>query len=60
MDDVKWIFDGIGTAAVTFVLGLFIGGTATYKFTIRKNIKQTQKAEGNSKQNQIGEITHAR
>lgn len=56
MDNIKWIFDGIGTAAVTFILGLLVGGTAVYKITIRKTTKQIQKAGDNSSQSQIGQI----
>lgn len=60
MNDLKWIFDGIGTAAVTFILGLLVGGTAGYKIAIRKTIKQIQKAGDNSSQSQIGEIKNDR
>ena len=60
MDNIKWIFDGVGTALVTFVLGLLVGGTAGYKVAIRKTIQQTQKAGDNSTQTQIGEIKNVR
>lgn len=60
MEDIKWIFDGIGTAVVTFIVGLLVGGTAGYKIAIRKTIKQTQKAGDNSSQSQIGEIKNDR
>jgi len=60
IQNISWIFDGIGTAAVTFLLGLSVGGTAGYKIAIKKNIKQTQKAGDNSSQSQIGEIKNAR
>jgi len=60
MDNMKWIFDGIGTATITFVLGLLVGGTAGYKIAIRKTIKQKQKAGDNSSQSQIGEIKNGR
>lgn len=60
MDYIKWIFDGVGTAAVTFVLGLLVGGTTGYKIVIRKTIKQRQKAGDNSTQAQIGEIKNVR
>lgn len=56
MQYISWIFDGIGTAVVTFILGLFVGGTVVYKISIRKNINQTQKAGDNSNLSQIGEI----
>ena len=60
MEDLKWIFDGIGTAALTFIVGLLVGGTAGYKIAIRKTIKQRQKAGANSNQTQIGEIKNGR
>ena len=60
MEDIKWIFDGIGTAALTFVVGLLAGGTAGYKIAIKKTIKQRQKAGDNSTQTQIGEIKNGR
>jgi len=60
MDNIKWIFDGIGTAIITFVLGLLVGGTAGYKIAIKKTIKQRQKAGDNSSQSQIGEIKHGK
>jgi len=60
MDNIKWIFDGIGTAVITFILGLLVGGSAGYKIAIKKTIKQTQKASDNSNQTQIGEIKNGR
>ncbi len=60
MDNIKWIFDGIGTAILTFIFGLFIGGTAGYKTAIKKTIKQKQKAGSHSTQTQIGEIKNGK
>jgi hypothetical protein len=60
MEDIKWIFDGIGTAAITLLLGLLVGGTAGYKIGIRRTIKQSQKGGDNSIQSQIGEIKDVR
>ena len=52
---MEWIFDGIGTAIVTLILGLLTGGAVGYKIGINKNIaKQKQKAGDNSSQIQIG------
>ena len=28
---MEWIFDGIGTAIITLILGLLVGGTVGYK-----------------------------
>ena len=58
--DYKWIFDGIGTAVVTFIAGLLVGGAAGYKIAIRKTMEQKQKAGDNSTQTQIGEIKNDR
>lgn len=59
MENISWIFDGIGTAIVTFVLGLLFGGAAGYKFAIKiMSIKQGQKARDNSNQMQIGKINN--
>lgn len=53
---MEWIFSGIGTAILTFVVGLITGGTVGYKIAINKKTKtkQTQKAGDNSSQTQIG------
>jgi hypothetical protein len=52
---MEWIFDGIGTAIVTLILGILTGGAVGYKIGINKNkVKQKQKAGDNSSQIQIG------
>ena len=52
---MEWIFDWIGTALVTLILGLLTGGAVGYKIGINKNkVKQSQKAGNNSSQIQIG------
>ena len=52
---MEWIFDGIGTAIITLILGLLVGGTVGYKIGINKNIiRQKQKAGNNSSQIQVG------
>ena len=54
---MDWIFSGIGTAIVTFVLGLIFGGGVGYRIAINKNkIKQSQKAGKQSSQTQIGSV----
>lgn len=50
---MEWIFDGIGTAIVTFVLGLFIGGGSGYSLAKHKTI---QKSRDNSSQFQANTI----
>ena len=52
---MEWIFDGIGTAIVTLIVGFLTGGAVGYKIGINKNtVKQKQKAGDNSSQIQIG------
>ena len=41
---MEWFFDGLGT----FLIGLFFGGTGGFvigRLTIKKSIRQTQKAK---------------
>lgn len=51
---MEWIFDGIGTAIVSGVAGLLLGGAAGYKIGIKNSIMQNQKGGDNSNQSQIG------
>lgn len=53
---MEWIFSGIGTAIITFIVGLIAGGTTGYKIGINKKTttKQKQKAGDASSQIQIG------
>lgn len=53
---MEWIFSGIGTAVITFIVGLIAGGSAGYKIGVNKKTttKQKQKAGDNSSQMQIG------
>lgn len=51
---MEWIFDGIGTAIITFVLGLVAGGGIGYYIGVHNSIKQRQKAKDNAQQIQIG------
>ena len=54
---MEWIFSGIGTAIVTFILGLIFGGGIGYRVAInKKKIKQSQKAGRQSSQIQIGSV----
>jgi biopolymer transport protein ExbB/TolQ len=61
---MNWLFDGLGTALVTTLLGI---GVASGCFVIyrqktkkRKNIRQNQKAGANATQIQIGGDYHGR
>lgn len=52
---MEWIFEGIGTAIITLILGLLTGGAIGYRIGINKNkVTQNQKAGDNSSQTQIG------
>ena len=54
---MEWIFDGIGTALIIFVLGFLVGSGAGYRIAInKKSINQKQKGGNNSNQIQIGEV----
>jgi hypothetical protein len=53
---MEWIFDGLGTAIITLIIGFFTGGTIGYRIGINKKNKITQKqnAKDNASQVQIG------
>ena len=60
MDDIHWIFDGVGTEIISAIFGLLVGSFAGYKVGYKKaKIKQCQKAGKNASQIQIG-INHGR
>ena len=55
MNNLQWVFDGIGSTIISAILGLFIGGVAGYRIGIKKTkINQRQKAGNKSRQIQIG------
>lgn len=55
MSDISWIFDGIGTAVISGLVGLLLGGAAGYKIGVKKTkVRQSQGAGKNSSQIQIG------
>lgn len=54
-DIMAWLFDGIGTAIITFILGALFGGGAGYCIGFKRGvIKQRQKGRDNVYQIQIG------
>lgn len=55
---MEWIFDGIGTAIVSGLIGLIIGGGAGYYIGVCNYIKQKQKAGDNAQQIQIGQVNN--
>ena len=59
MENIEWIFSGIGTYILSVLAGLLVGGFTGYKFGIRSvKVKLRQKAGNNSNQTQIGNITN--
>ena len=55
MNDVQWIFDGIGTAIISAIIGLLAGGFVGYRIGVKKTkITQKQKADDGANQIQIG------
>lgn len=53
MENLSWIFDGIGTELISLVVGLAAGGIAGYKIGIKKSGLQKQKAKDRAKQKQV-------
>ncbi|MDR1006104.1 MAG: hypothetical protein LBL74_04495 [Bacteroidales bacterium] len=52
---MEWIFNGIGTAIITLIIGFISGGAVGYKIGIKKTkTVQKQKAKDNANQIQIG------
>ena len=54
MKNIEWIFDGIGSTTVSFVLGLIFGSVGGIK--IYKTIRQKQSAKNNACQTQVGSV----
>lgn len=42
---MEWIFSGIGTEILSFIIGAFGGGIVGYKIGISNKAKQEQKAK---------------
>lgn len=58
MEILSWLFDGLGTQIITFLVGAITGGFCGYKIGIHNKTKQSQKAGNNSSQTQIGSINY--
>lgn len=58
MENLEWIFDGIGTELISLIIGAVLGGTAGYKIGSKNKIKQKQKAGDDSEQIQIGSVNY--
>ena len=52
MENLQWIFDGIGTELISLAIGAIAGGLAGYKAGIKRSAKQMQKATDGTKQRQ--------
>ena len=57
MENIQWIFDGIGTEIISLMIGLIVGGISGYKIGVRNKASQKQKARDNVTQIQKGNIT---
>lgn len=58
MENITWIFDGIGSTIISLIGGIIIGGFAGYKIGIHQKIRQYQKAGNNSHLAQTGTINN--
>ena len=56
MENIEWIFSGIGTSLLSGIIGFLLGGVTGYSVGIHNKIKQKQKAGDNSSQSQTGQI----
>lgn len=59
---MEWFFEGLGTAILTLIVGLFTGGAIGYRIGIKNKsiVKQKQKAKDNASQIQIGRDNNVR
>ena len=57
MNNLEWIFDGIGTELISLIIGSLVGGFAGYKIGVKNKVKQRQNAKDFANQTQIGSVT---
>lgn len=57
---MEWIFSGIGTEILSFIIGAFGGGIVGYKIGISNKAKQEQKAKNSAKQQQCMTINNSK
>lgn len=50
---MEWLFDRLGTAIITLIIGLITGGTVGYRIGIKKSYKVNQKQTAGDKSSQI-------
>jgi hypothetical protein len=60
MESLSWLFEGLGTEILSFLLGLSSGSIVGYKISKIVKVKQTQKGGDNSEQVQIGNINNGK
>ncbi len=62
MENIQWIFSGIGTELiinfVSLAVGAIVGGTIGYKIGSKNKVKQFQKAGDDALQKQIGSVNY--
>ena len=58
MENISWVFDGLGTEILSLIVSFISGGAIGYKIGIHNKVKQSQKAGNNSNQTQIGTINY--
>ncbi len=52
MDQIQWIFSGIGTQILSGIVGALVGGFLGYKIRDRQVVKQSQVSGKESEQEQ--------
>lgn len=52
MENLQWIFDGIGTELLSLAIGVIGGGLAGYKIGVKRSGNQKQTAKSDAKQRQ--------
>lgn len=58
VEQISWIFSGIGTEIISLIIGGLIGGTVGYKIGVKNKNIQKQKARDNASQTQIGSVNN--
>lgn len=53
MDNINWVFDGIGTEIISLIIGAIVGGGIGYKVGVKNKMKHTQNAGKSATQIQI-------
>ena len=60
MEWYSWVFDGIGTAIVSAILGLVLGGIGGFAIGRKSKSKQIQKANNNANQRQSADVDNTK